>query len=112
MIFTRRFRRLHLKVTIPVAEKRHLFSPLQYIISFIFKPNPLFHITTGPVCRNFETLSLLIGSTRTNKSHVKRYLRVACNLSVNLSSGFANLFTLSVSRTYYYEFLHDPRYFS
>lgn len=45
MIFTRRFRRLHLEVTIPVAEKRHLFSPLQYIISFIFKPNPLFHIT-------------------------------------------------------------------
>lgn len=63
MIFTRRFRRLHLEVTIPVAEKRHLFSPLQYIISFIFKPNPLFHITTGPVCRNSETLSHLIGFT-------------------------------------------------
>lgn len=63
MIFTRRFRRLHLEVTIPVAEKRHLFSPLQYIISFIFKPNPLFHITTGPVCRNSETLSRLIGFT-------------------------------------------------
>lgn len=46
MIFRRR---MHLEVTIPEPENRHLFSLLQYIISFIFKPNPLFHITTDLV---------------------------------------------------------------
>lgn len=55
MIFTRRSPRLHLEVTIPEAEERHLFPRLQYIISFIFKPNPLFHITQAGRCRNGST---------------------------------------------------------